>query len=79
MTVEEMILSELRDLKADLGREIGEVKDLARATNGRVRTLESWRSKVEGAMFAVKALPTIFGSFAAIASVIAVVIAVTQA
>lgn len=49
MNVNELILSEVREMKADLGREIGEVKTLARATNGRVTKLERIVSYAKGA------------------------------
>lgn len=46
------ILSEVRALRED----VSEVKQLAAKTNGRVRALEIWRAKVEGAWAATSAL-----------------------
>lgn len=42
---------------SEIHEDINEVKVLAKETNGRVRTLELWRAKVEGAKWAVGWVP----------------------
>ena len=62
----QLILGRLDDMAADLA----DVKALATATNGRVRKLEIWRARIEGAQAAVGKLPVLLacgGSTVAIA------------
>lgn len=72
-------VSEIKTDLAVVSADVSHTKELAEATNGRLRSVEKWRAKVEGAMFAVRGLSPLLAGLASIASVVAVVIAVTQA
>ena len=48
----ERLLTEIRD-------DMKETKELARETNGRVRSLELWRAKAEGAKWAMRWVPAL--------------------
>lgn len=50
-----------------LAKDIDEVKQLAQATNGRVRQLELWRAKAEGALAAAGLAKPVVYSAAGIA------------
>lgn len=46
----------------EIAKDVGEVKELAKATNGRVRKLEEWKAKVEGALAAASSTkPVVVG------------------
>lgn len=65
---EQAILAKLEALHED----VVEVKALAAATNGRVRTLELWRASVEGARAALSwRLPVALAVFGAVAGAVA--------
>ena len=59
--------------------DINEVKELAKETNGRVRTLELWRAKAEGAKWAVGWVPPVItAAFSSGLSVLLAAIFLTQ-
>jgi hypothetical protein len=50
-------------------QQLGEIKEQVKTTNGRVKSLELWQAKVEGAMAATKMWTGPFGRAAAVALV----------
>lgn len=49
----------------EIHEDVGEVKRLAEATNGRVRKIELWKAKIEGGVAAVGWLPPLLTALAA--------------
>lgn len=70
--------TEITTVKADLGREIGEVKSLQRQTNGKVRALELAHAKFSGFVWAAKSLPVVLMGLSSIAAIVAVVVSLTS-
>jgi hypothetical protein len=46
----DIIVARLSEQLVAIHEDLHEVKDLAKATNGRVRDLESWRARIDGQM-----------------------------
>jgi hypothetical protein len=66
-------VTEIATRQEAMHEDIGEVKSLAQATNGRVREVEKWRARLEGARAAVGwVLPALGTTCGAIVSGIAV-------
>lgn len=72
----------IKEMLKGLCEDLGEVKALAAATNGRVRRLEEWRAgiagEIRGARRAIGAIPVFVATLAGVGSIIAIVIALAR-
>lgn len=80
-TGEALILQRLDELHGTIKEVRGTVKDvkaLAEATNGRVRTIELWKERIAGMSLTIKAVPVLVSVLAGTASIVALIIAITN-
>ncbi len=56
---DDALLSELRGLRSEMQHEFDQVKGKQDATNGRVRALELWQARADGARKALAWIPAV--------------------
>ena len=55
-----------RHILSDIGKDIKELKEIAKQTNGRIKSLEIWRARIAGALIVISLILTpIVAQFAA--------------